>query len=187
VAASNGTDSGLLILCRASSAGFLRIGFATLKSHKLDGRRQFGSIAQNRIEEIKQQGSENWIVPAYEDEHLSRRHDLFRVVFALLLWRLQSRHFVRRHEWPLNVVEACADMPHDGGESRPAEVVAGVRNSRNACHFAQEVRSFILVWGISDADVAVGNDALVVAVCIDNLPDVPRDQEEHAPHIVAGE
>ena len=126
-------------------------------------------------------------MPAYKDEHLSRRHNLFRIAFALLLWRFQSRHFVRRHEWPLNVVDARVDMLHDRGESRAAEAVAGFRNGRNACHFAQEVRRFILVWGVSNADVAVGNDAFVVAVCIDNLPDVPRDQEEHAPHIVAGE
>jgi hypothetical protein len=61
-----------------------------------------------------------------EDQHVAGRDDLLAVALALLGGRPQPHDFIRRHQGPLDLFDACVNVIQDGGNPRTGEIARGV-------------------------------------------------------------
>src|ERR1022692_3599181 len=137
---------------------------AALETHKLGRWRDLRAKLECRIEEVQHLHPQNWVESAYEDEHLSRRHDAFMNTVPSLLWWLQAQYFVRGNQRPFNVVHRSIEVPHDRREALTAEIVGGLLHGGGAAHVADQFGGLELVRGKRDSYMAVRDDAFVVAV-----------------------
>ncbi len=117
------------------------------------------------------------MMAADEDQHLAWLDDALLRSGASASWVASGEcTSYGGHQWSLNVINARVDVTHNWREPRAAEVVARFLDRGRARHFAQKFGGLELVGRESDAHVAVGNDAFVITVGIDDLPDILRDQ-----------
>jgi len=76
--------------------GELRNGSAFHQRDEFSRRSQVCACIQYRVQKKQHLGSENRMMTADEDQHLAWCDDVFLRALALLLWRLQTKHFIGR-------------------------------------------------------------------------------------------
>jgi integrase len=160
----------------------LRHNTTALQTHKGGRRRDFGAHLESRVQEVEHLRSQNGVVAADEDEHLAGGHDPLVNPMSGLFGGLQPEYFVPGHERPLDVFHESIEVAHDWRESLAAEIVGGFQHGGGAGHVADQFGGLELVGGEGDTDIAVRDDAFVVAVAelFDDVVEDYRDCERNS-------
>src|ERR1022692_3127335 len=149
---------------------------AALEAHKLGRWRDLRAKLEGRIEEVQHLHPQNGVESADEVGILPGRQEGFlKAVPGLLRW-LQPQYFVRGNQRPFNVIHRSIKVSHDRREPLTAEIVGGLLDGGGTAHVADQFGGLELIRGKGDSHMAVRDDAFVVAVGVDNLADVLRDE-----------